>query len=105
MTPPFGLTSTRARMFSELRRNAGRLRKSQSLVRACGRRTGALQPGLERLAGNSLVGFDVLFSRAGHDIVGDGRRRRSAIPAGGRGPVTHVLLVEAGLPAARLVLV
>ena len=63
------------------------------------------QPGVERLAGDALVGLDVARARARDDVVGDRRRRRRLVPAAADGPVAHVLLVEARLAAAGLVAV
>src|SRR6201999_4472798 len=88
--PALGLTRTRAR-------TSGSPGTASSL--------GALDPGAERLAGDPLVGLDVLLGRLGDDVVGDRRRRRVAIPARRGGPVAHVLLVKAGLATAGLVMV
>src|SRR5437016_4452581 len=81
--PAFGLTSTRARTL----------------------RPGAREPRVERLAGDPLVSLDVLLAGAPDDVVRDRRRGRIAIPAGGRSPIAHKLLVKARLRAARLVLI
>src|ERR1700759_3072713 len=80
--PALGLTRTRARTRGS---PGGPLRPRE------------LDPGAERLAGDPLVGLDVLLTRARDHVVGNRGRRRVAIPAGGRGPVAHVLLVKAGL--------
>src|SRR5947209_2774805 len=64
---------------------------------------GAAQPLLEGLPGDPLVGLDVLLAGAGNDVVGNRRRRRVAIPAGGGRPVAHELFVEARLRAPWLV--
>src|SRR6185503_10701607 len=68
-------------------------------------RSGALQPGRERLAGQPLVRGHVALARLRHDVVGNRRRGRRLVPAGAGRPVAHVLLVEARLPTADLVLV
>ena len=65
----------------------------------------ALQPGREGLAGDALVGLDVERAGALDHVVRELRRGRRLVPAGGARPVAHVLLVEARLPAARLVAV
>src|SRR5579884_323800 len=69
------------------------------------RSPGALQPAGEGLAGDPLVGLDVLLAGARHDLVGNRRGGRRPVPPGGGGPVADELLVEARLAAARLVLV
>src|SRR5437763_9846837 len=63
---------------------------------------GAVEPGLEGLAADALVCLDVAGARAGDDVGRDGGGGRLAVPAAGGGPVAHVLLVEARLPAADL---
>src|SRR5579859_2342659 len=79
--PSFGLTRMRARTL-------------------CAR---PLDPAGERLAGDPLVGLDVLLARACDHLVGDRRRGRVAVPPGRGRPVAHVLLVEARLaPAGRI---
>ena len=65
-------------------------------------RAAALQPRLERLADDQLVGLDIPRARARDDVVGDRGRRRLLVPAACGGPVAHVLLVEARLAAADL---
>src|SRR3954451_619413 len=61
------------------------------------------QPGIERLAGDALVGLLVALARAVDHVLGDLRSRRRLVPAGARCPVPHELLVETRLRAARLV--
>src|SRR5580704_1913580 len=80
--PALGLTRTRARI-------------SGSPGGPSGPR--AVDPGAERLAGDPLVGLDVLLTRLLNDVVGDRRRGRVAVPPGRGGPVADVLLVKAGL--------
>src|SRR4051812_3608389 len=63
------------------------------------------EPGVERLAGDALVGLLVALARALDHVLGDLRRRRRLVPAGAGRPVAHELLVEARLRAARLVCV
>src|SRR5215211_1594536 len=65
--------------------------------------SGALQPCLERLPGDALVGVDVQLAGARDHVVGERRGRRRLVPARARGPVAHVLLVEARLAVAGLV--
>src|SRR5207237_1115669 len=97
--PCLGRTRTRAR----IRRRGGKPRRG----RASGARVGSrsLEPPGERLAGDALVGLQVLLTGLGDDVVRDRRRRGSPVPARPRGPVPHVLLVEAGLRAAGLILI
>ena len=66
---------------------------------------GALQPRLERLAGDPLVGVDVQLARPCDHVVGERGRGRRLVPAGAGRPVAHVLLVEARLAVAGLVAV
>ena len=77
----------------------GRIR-TRALTRAAPVRA---QPLLEGLAGDPLVGFDVAAPGPGDDLLGDRRGRRALVPAAAGGPVADVLLVEARLAAARLV--
>src|SRR5947209_11458894 len=67
--------------------------------------SGPLQPVVERLAADPLVGLDVFLTGPRDHLVRDGRGRPVAVPAGRGGPVANELLVEARLPSARLVLV
>src|SRR6188768_793195 len=62
-----------------------------------------LASGSERLAGDALVGLDVFGPRLLDHVGRQLRRRRLFVPAGLRGPVAHVLLVEGGGRGARLV--
>src|SRR4029077_6678296 len=93
--PALGRINPRARITS--RRRCDR-RARASLPTAA-----AIEPRLERLAGDTLVGLQVPRPRALHDVLGDRRRGWQLAPAAGRRPVAHVLLVEAGLPAPGLV--
>src|SRR4051794_30619185 len=61
------------------------------------RRSRPLQPRVERLAGDALVGLAVEGAGALDHVVGEGRRGRRLVPARARCPVAHVLLVEGGL--------
>src|ERR1700742_1814603 len=88
--PALGLTRTRARI-------------SGSPGTPSGPR--AIDPGAERLAGDPLIGLDVLLARARDDVVGDRRRRRGAGPAGRGSPSPADVLAKGGLTAARFVLV
>src|SRR4051794_18134579 len=63
----------------------------------------ALQPGVERLARDQLVALDVARPRALDDLRRHLRSGRRLVPPGARGPVAHVLLVEARLAAAGLI--
>src|SRR5256714_6525693 len=63
------------------------------------------EPGVERLAGDPLVGLHVLGARARDDVVGDGRGRRGLVPAAAGRPVADVLLVEGRLWTPGLVAV
>src|SRR3954467_15501755 len=82
--PSFGRIKTRARTLS---------------------RPAPVEPGLERLARDPLVRLAIERARALDHVVGQRGRRRRLVPAGARGPVAHVLLVERGLRAARRVAV
>src|ERR1039458_7511944 len=97
--PALGRISTRALTRSapvSSRRSIG------ALARRAGGRVRPIQPRLERLARDPLVRLDVARARARDHGVGGRRGGRALVPAGGGGPVAYVLLVEAGLPAARL---
>src|ERR1700759_540171 len=94
--PALGLTRTRARISGSP--VCGVPARPPSRLRA-------LDPGAERLAGDALVGLDVLLTRLVDDVVGDRGPGRVAIPAGAGGPVADVLLVKARLATAGLVLV
>src|SRR4051812_488038 len=78
--PAFGRMRTRARTTGPLRR-------------------GPLEPAVEGLAGEALVGLEIELARARHHVVRDGGRRRRLVPARARRPVAHVLLVERRLRA------
>src|SRR5436190_5719169 len=67
------------------------------------RRPAPLEPCLERLARDPLVGLRVAGPGPVHDLGRKRRRRRRLVPAGLRRPVAHVLLVEARLRPAGLV--
>ena len=57
----------------------------------------------ERDTGQQLERLDVPRPRPGHDVVGQLRPRRRAVPAGVEAPVAHELLVERRLrPAGRV---
>src|SRR4051794_15637396 len=99
--PAFGRTRTRARIVIARARSPARPRRRSS--NGAQSRCHAGEPGVERLAGDELVGVDVALARPGDDIVGDRRCRRLLVPAGAGRPVAHVLLVEARLRAPDLV--
>src|SRR3954452_7133907 len=67
------------------------------------RRSRPLQPRLERLAGDALVGLAVEGAGALDHVVGQRGRGRRLVPTRARSPVAHVLLVERGLARARRV--
>src|SRR3954451_12953056 len=67
------------------------------------RRAAPLEPALEGLARDPLIGLDVARPGAVDDLRRQRRRRRRLVPAGLGCPVAHVLLVEARLGTARLV--
>src|SRR5437764_5480622 len=63
------------------------------------------QPLVERLAGDALVRVHVELARASDHVLGQLGCRRRLVPTRARGPVAHVLLVEARLTVAGLVAV
>src|ERR1700733_2296122 len=103
--PALGRIRTRAlTRYASGTRSRGATGIVARLGRAVGGCTGAIEPRLERLAGDALIGLHVASAGAGDDILGDGGRGWLLVPATGGCPVAHVLLVEARLPTSNLVL-